>query len=1140
MSYKRTIADLHIHSRYSRATSAKLNPAYLERWANIKGINLLGTGDCTHPQWLAELRENLEDAEPGFYTLKDAVRAAFDAGPARIEDLPRPHAPEANGGMSANAHDAENAAPRFVLSAEISTIYKRDGKTRKVHHLLILPDFKTAAAFQVKLERIGNIRSDGRPILGLDSRELLALLLETDERDMLIPAHIWTPWFSALGAKSGFDSIEECYGDLTRHIPAIETGLSSDPPMNWALSSLDRYAIISNSDAHSPDKLGREATIFDMEFSYNGLFAAMRDGVRATVEFFPEEGKYHCDGHRKCGVCLGPEDASVNETLPSGEKICPVCGKPLTRGVMGRVLELADRPLGLARQVQNEGIKERITPEQETPKSGGKSGPGLVRQIRRPFHSLIPLKELLGELLETGPASQKVGIAYNGLIEKAGSELALLMDMNAAQIEALKVQGLSGELLAQAVGRMRRGEVSISPGYDGEYGVIRVFAPGEKPADFGGERLFEDSNAPEFPKPDAQTAHHKKSHNKTEKTQARKTAEKPTDSMHNRAAENAALAFNPAQEAILNYEGSRTLVIAWPGTGKTAVLAGRIAKLLDGGAKPDSILALSFTVKAAAELRERIGRLSLKTQGGDSPHLNSGVAAATFHSFCASALREHAAEAGLPENFRIADEARRETLLENLSKQEKGKNAVRAKRLGSYIEERKRFLLLPGEFQPKAAAVIIDSLREIMPVPPPLPQLEELYRRYRDALRGAGLLDYEDLIAGTVRLFCVRRNILDAYRNRFRFIFVDEYQVVNIIQYALLRLLADGAGGGNAGKPAPALWVIGDPNQAIYGFRGSDKRFIDRFMDDYPGARRFELAKSFRCAAPIMNAARRLAGSELAGTEKAAALYRREYPSDKSEAEGVARIISRLIGGASFFAKDSDDADALVSDYEDSAAPGDCAVLIRAAPLAAPIAKALDDHGIPFELTAEQCWWDTEPYKNFLNQVRESAAPEDEFKKGENDPALKRLFDLAALFGDTLSLLDALAYSGPGGLPGTSNEVSRGKSEGVNIMTIHAAKGLEFDHVFVIGLEDGILPFTLYDESDGDETKDRLDEERRLLYVAMTRARLGLYLSWARSRNFKGRKLTGTPSPFLNELEKIVPLLEGGKMPPKDRQLRLF
>jgi uncharacterized protein (TIGR00375 family) len=450
-------ADLHIHSHYSRAASPRLTPAWLDRWAAIKGINLLGTGDCTHTLWLEELREQFDDAEEGFYVLKKSVRRSFDAGPALKEGLPGP----GNGAAPGNE-------TRFVLTGEISTIYKKDGRTRKVHHLVILPNFKTAAAFNTRLARTGNIASDGRPVLGIDSAALLSLLKETDERALLIPAHIWTPWFSALGARSGFDSIEECYDPLGGLIPAVETGLSSNPPMNWALSRLDKFSIVSNSDAHSPEKIGREATILEMELSYSSLYEALslpagdeaalgekdprppakgRSGIIATVEFFPQEGKYHYDGHRKCGVRLDPAAA-----LEAGG-ICPVCGKPLTKGVLSRVMELAGRPL-----------------DEKAP-----CPPGFRGTNRRPYHSLIPLREILGEILGCGGSSKKAGAAYNRIIEKAGSEFAVLMDRDIRDLEGLSVPGLSGALLAAAIRRMRAGEVSVDAGYDGEYGVIKVF-----------------------------------------------------------------------------------------------------------------------------------------------------------------------------------------------------------------------------------------------------------------------------------------------------------------------------------------------------------------------------------------------------------------------------------------------------------------------------------------------------------------------------------------------------------------------------------------------------------------------------------------------------------------------------------------
>jgi PHP family Zn ribbon phosphoesterase len=484
----RIIADLHIHSYFSRATSPKLKPPYLDLWARIKGLDLLGTGDCTHPLWLKELRETLDDAEPGFYTLKDSARAAFAASgvpdAALANSLPEP--------AKTRREISLWKCPRFVLTGEICTIYKRGDRTRKVHHLVILPDFKAAAAFQDALGKIANIRSDGRPILGIDSRDLLALLLDTDDRAMLIPAHIWTPWFSVLGAKSGFDSIEECYGELAAYIPAIETGLSSDPPMNWAVGFLDRFSIISNSDAHSPEKLGREATVFEMNGDYASLSAALRPGspetagsvagspepdpaqalaptpapmqaptptIVETIEFFPQEGKYHYDGHRNCGVGISPRDAAALDG------ICPVCHKPLTPGVLGRVLKLADK-----------AASENVLCPKEPERNGGGSG-----RNRRPYRSLIPLKEILGELLQTGVNSKKVTAVYTALIEQGGPELGILMDLSLTDIKRFSLPGLAitnanadAETLSLAINRMRCGTAAIVPGYDGKYGYIRV------------------------------------------------------------------------------------------------------------------------------------------------------------------------------------------------------------------------------------------------------------------------------------------------------------------------------------------------------------------------------------------------------------------------------------------------------------------------------------------------------------------------------------------------------------------------------------------------------------------------------------------------------------------------------------------
>ena len=323
------VADLHIHSHFSRATSPNLTFEHLTRWAQLKGIHVVGTGDIAHPGWLAEMREKLEPAEEGLYRLK----------------------PEHTTAVQAQVPPACHAPVRFMLGGEISNIYKRGDRTRKVHNTVFAPSFDALERLQARLEKIGNIRSDGRPILGLDSRDLLEIVLDTDPACHLIPAHIWTPWFSLLGSKSGFDSVAECFADLTPHIFALETGLSSDPPMNWRVSGIDRYTLVSNSDAHSPEKLGREATLFDCELAYDALFDAVLpspahgrgaggEGYLGTIEFFPEEGKYHFDGHRACGIVWDPPTTRAHNV------ICPVCGKPVTVGVMHRVEALADRPEG--------------------------------------------------------------------------------------------------------------------------------------------------------------------------------------------------------------------------------------------------------------------------------------------------------------------------------------------------------------------------------------------------------------------------------------------------------------------------------------------------------------------------------------------------------------------------------------------------------------------------------------------------------------------------------------------------------------------------------------------------------------------------------------------------------------------------
>lgn len=412
----RFIADLHIHSGYSRATSKNMAPDGLWRGAQIKGITVVGTGDFTHPAWFEELSQKLEPLGNGLFHLREEFR-------------------------SDTVYDSCANDVFFLLTAEISCIYRKADKTRKIHSLIFVPDLESALRINMALSKIGNLRADGRPILGLDAKELLRIVMEASPTAMFIPAHAWTPHFSVFGAVSGFDSLEECFEELTPHIYAIETGLSSDPPMNRRLSALDGLTLISNSDAHSPAKMGREANIFDTDISYDAITAAIKTkkGFLGTIEFFPEEGKYHYDGHRECKVRLSPQETIANNYL------CPVCGKKVTVGVAHRVEKLADRANG----AKPEGVP--------------------------PHHSIIPLAEIIAETFDVGVASKRVDRAYQNLIEHLGNEFKILMDAPLDEIERA-----GSALIRKAVTRVRTGRVHIAPGYDGEFGTIKIFEDGER------------------------------------------------------------------------------------------------------------------------------------------------------------------------------------------------------------------------------------------------------------------------------------------------------------------------------------------------------------------------------------------------------------------------------------------------------------------------------------------------------------------------------------------------------------------------------------------------------------------------------------------------------------------------------------
>jgi DNA helicase II / ATP-dependent DNA helicase PcrA len=406
-------ADLHLHSRYARATSRNADLVQLAWWARRKGITVLGTGDFTHPAWFGELKEGLVPAEPGLFRLRDELDRAV------VERLP----PSCRGPL------------RFLLAVEVSTAFHRDRRARRMHHLLYVPDLEAAAALNDRLGRSGNLTEDGRPTLAMDASELLEATLDSGAGAYLVPAHLWTPWVGVLSATTGFDSIEACYGELTRHIFAVETGLSADPPMNWRVSGLDRFRAVSYSDAHAPSRLGREATELASELDYFAIRRALEtgEGFQGTVELFPEEGRYHLSGHRRCGVRLEPAEARK-----VGMR-CPVCGKRLTMGVLQRVEDLADRPEGA--------------------RPDGAAG----------CRSLIALPELVAEVKGVGPTSKTVRRTVDAMIERLGPELPILERL---PLDAIDEAGFPAE--AEAVGMVRRGQVELTPGFDGEYGSFRL------------------------------------------------------------------------------------------------------------------------------------------------------------------------------------------------------------------------------------------------------------------------------------------------------------------------------------------------------------------------------------------------------------------------------------------------------------------------------------------------------------------------------------------------------------------------------------------------------------------------------------------------------------------------------------------
>jgi len=974
-------ADLHVHSKYSRATSRDLDLEHLAYWAARKGIGLVGTGDFCHPAWAAELKEKLVPAEPGLFRLR----------------------PDIEQGVAAMLPASCRSGVRFMLEVEISTIYKKGDKTRKVHHLIYAPDFETADRIAARLGAIGNIRSDGRPILGLDSRDLLEITLEAGPGAYLVPAHIWTPWFAALGSMSGFDTITDCYGDLAQHIFAVETGLSSDPPMNWRVSFLDKYRLTSNSDAHSPGKLGREATAFCCDMDYFALRRALEtgDGYAGTVEFFPEEGKYHLDGHRKCEVRLTPK-----ETLALGCR-CPVCGEKVTIGVEHRIETLADRDTV------------------ETPPATA----GAVTNF-------VPLPEVLSEIAASGVGSKTVERMYDRVIGALGPELSILGDVPVEDIARAE-----SPVLAEAITRLRAGNVIRNAGYDGEYGVIKLFEEGELKR-LGG-MLFE-----------APVGKRAASAKKRAVIPAEDKVREPGPIVPKTRAADMRPGGSPLSRgrpeelpsgilALLDTDQRRAaeivdgplLILAGPGAGKTRTLTHRIAYLVaERGVWPEHCLAVTFTRRAAGEMRERLRQL-LGSRA-------STIAIHTFHSLGLSILRAHPQAAGLSGDFKIASEDERSAMLVEAM------NISEAK-AGTLLRKISKAKRAHGPMSIEHAHAL-----EI----------------YTQAMTGRNWIDFDDCFGLALRALTDQPEIAERYRAQFRHISADEFQDIDEQQYRLTSILA---------PPGANLCVIGDPDQAIYGFRGADASCFERFRREYTPAT-VELKRNYRSSGTIVTAS-----AQMLGNEAAAAIVHQMHeritihaaPTDKAEAEFVVSSIEALIGGHSFFSIDTGRAGRGDTNLSFS----DIAVLYRTDAQSEPLVEALTRSGIPFAKNGADIADDAED----------------------------------RIVADTRT-------------------TERG--DRVALMTLHAAKGLEFRVVFIVGLEDGILPLRFGPEEPS-------PEERRLFYVGMTRAKDRLVLTRANQRRWRGGVRPLPPSPFLAAIESEllkVQRNEGLVRKPEDRQLKLF
>ena len=1040
------IADLHIHSKYSRATSRDCDAQHLDLWARRKGIDVVGTGDFTHPAWRQELREALKPDGTGLYTLKEELR--LSAGVAQ-----------------------EGPAPRFAVSGEISTIYKKDGRTRKVHHVILLPGLEEAEALAHRLEAIGNLHSDGRPILGLDSHDLLEIVLECCPEAVYIPAHVWTPHFSLFGAFSGFETLEECYGDLAGQVRAAETGLSSDPVMNRRCSLLDGLTLVSNSDAHSPAKLGREANLLSCGRSYGSLKRAIEtgEGFDGTIEFFPEEGKYHLDGHRACGVCLEPA-----RTQELGGR-CPVCGRKLTVGVAHRVEELADRS-------EEEAV------------------------LTRPFESLMPLPELLADCMGASAASKRVQAEYLRLLGALGPEFRILREL---PVEA--VERVAGRAVGEALRRLRADQVHRKAGYDGEYGVITLFAPHELEL-LAGQTALVELNAP------GEAGENKKGLRREEKQQEAAREEKS--------------ALNERQREAVEARERTVAVIAGPGTGKTGTLVARIAHLVEErGVPPQDITAVTFTNQAAQQMRQRLEE-RLGKRAARALHVG------TFHALSLELIGKKA----------LMGQGQAIRLLRGLL-QERGEAM-------SAAEAQRRISLCKNGGRAELPDGLMDA--------------------YRQALEQTGARDLDDVLLEALEA--------DAGLRRFRHLLVDEFQDINAVQHELVRhwsergelfVIGDadqsiyGFRGADADcfdklraarpdlrricleenyRSAPAILRSA---LAVIAHNPGQQRVLHANRGEGAPVRVMTAPDAFSEGVWIAKRIGQMVGGVGMLESRGEAAEARAFGEiavlcrTRRQLEEIERCLAhdgipcQVVGRETFWEEERvQGALAFLRSLLD---PGDGPALHTALTglFGCTLGEVLsvqdswrgcggDIHKIEGELQEERLrrWAGAAALlagrvrKERPRRLIEALADELGLAKDEN---IARLLESAALYDSAQEMTDAL-------LLGQEADVRRltgtkYPSGAVKLMTLHAAKGLEFPAVFVAGVNKGDLPL----EREGRPADIR--EERRLFFVGLTRAKEELIVTCG-----------GEPSSFLAEL---APDVARASIPPRRRaeqfvQLSLF